>query len=113
MLDAAFQERVSRSLEEVSRLRRFSGTPPEFWPAFVSAAAGIAGAEKGILILKDPKDNGWKKLSEWSQAGHADRTTLTFNRHLIQIGEAAGPTAHRCRPSSKPQRLTCIISHWG
>ena len=90
MLDAAFQERVSRSLEEVSRLRRFSGTPPEFWPAFVSAAAGIAGAEKGILILKDPKDNGWKKLSEWSQAGHADRTTLTFNRHLIQIGEAAG-----------------------
>jgi hypothetical protein len=80
-------EKVNQYLADVAKLRRFAGAPAEFWPAFVSAAADLIGADKGILILKDQKDDNWKKLSEWSNNGHADRSILTFNRHLIEIGE--------------------------
>lgn len=87
MLNAGFDDKISRGLDEVSRLRRFSGTPSEFWPAFVAAAAGVTSAERGILILKDLKDNTWKKLSEWNASPHADRAVLSFNRALIELGE--------------------------
>jgi multidrug resistance efflux pump len=89
MLNASLEDKFGRASAEVARLRRFSGTPAEFWPAFISAAGALANADRGILILKDPKENNWKKLSEWSQSGHADRTVLTFNRHVIELGQRA------------------------
>jgi hypothetical protein len=87
MLNITPEEQTSRGLDELSRLRRFAGTPAEFWPAFIAAAAAIAGAEKGVLILKDPKDNSWKKLSESAGSAHGERSVLTFNRHLVELGQ--------------------------
>ena len=89
MLNISFDEKISHSLGEMARLRRFDGPPVEFWPAFLAAAGGLTRADRGVLILKDQKDNAWKKLSEWSQTGHADRTSLTFSRHLVELGERA------------------------
>lgn len=89
MLDATIGDKFSRATAELARLRRFSGSPAEFWPAFISAAGALAGAERGILVLRDSKENNWKKLSEWTHNAHADRTVLTFNRHLIEIGQRA------------------------
>ena len=89
MLNISFDEKISHSLGEMARLRRFDGPPVEFWPAFLSAAGTLARADRGVLVLKDQKDNAWKKLSEWSQAGRADRTSLTFSRHLVELGERA------------------------
>lgn len=83
-----FDEKVNRSLADMARLRRFTGTPTEFWPAFLGSAALIAGASKGLLILKDPKGEGsWKKLGEWNDGAHADRTSMNFTRMLVDLGE--------------------------
>lgn len=87
MLNITPQENTSRGLDELSRLRRFAGPPAEFWPAFIGAASAVAGAEKGVLILKDPKENNWKKLSESAGSTHGERAVLTFNRHLIELGQ--------------------------
>lgn len=88
MLNAT-EDKLSRASGEVSRLRRFSGPPAEFWPAFVAAAGQLGGADRAVLILRDPKENNWKKLSEWSASQHTDRTVLAFTRHLIEIGQRA------------------------
>lgn len=87
MLNNASEQQTRRGLEELSRLRRFSGSPAEFWPAFINAAAALAGAEKGVLILKDPKENSWKKLGESTGGASGERVVLTFNRHLIDLGQ--------------------------
>src|SRR5690242_19747472 len=87
MLNAIPEQQISRGLEELSRLRRFSGTPGEFWPSFVTAAAAVAGAEKAVLIIKDPKENTWKKLSESAASSSGERAVLTFTRHLIEVGQ--------------------------
>lgn len=88
MQKAGFMGKEGSSLAEIARLRRFSGAPAEFWPAYLSAAAGLLGASRGILILKDHRPDGtWKKLSEWSHNGQPDRLALAFNRQLIEIGE--------------------------
>jgi multidrug resistance efflux pump len=87
MLNITPEQQTNRGLEELSRLRRFTGSPAEFWPAFISAASTVAGAEKGILILKDPKENNWKKLSESAATAHGERVVLTFTRQLVEIGQ--------------------------
>jgi len=103
-------DKTSRGLNEVSRLRKFSGTPAEFWPAFISAAGDLIGADRGILILKDQKESNWKKLSEWSNNGHADRTFLTFNRHLIDVGERTARDGN-CAVSIE-QTATADLRHY-
>jgi hypothetical protein len=103
-------EKVNGHLSDVAKLRRFSGTPSEFWPAFLAAAAGVSGAARALLILKDPKDGSWKKLSEWSDGSHADRTTLTFNRHLIELGERAAREGNVSQPIE--QTATPDLQHY-
>jgi len=97
MLDAA-EERVARGLGEVARLRRFSGPPAEFWPAYAAALADLAGAEQGLLILRDPKANNWKKLSEWAPSGPAGRNAMAFNRRLVDLGERAAAEGSELAP---------------
>lgn len=88
MLNAT-EDKLSRASSEVARLRRFSGTPAEFWPAFIAAAGQLGGSDRAVLILRDPKENNWKKLSEWSNNTQTDRTVLSFTRHLIELGQRA------------------------
>src|SRR5258708_33181985 len=79
---------IQAALGDLARLRRFSGPPAEFWPSFLKACSTLTGACKGMLLLRDPKQpETWRKMSEWSGDGHADRSIPSFMRLLIEIGE--------------------------
>lgn len=91
------EDRVARGLAEIARLRKFTGTPSEFWSAFLVAGAALAGAGRAALILKDTQAGSWKKLGDWAEGNAADRTAVAFNRALVEIGEkcvAPGSVAH-------------------
>jgi hypothetical protein len=78
------------ALREIERLRRFNGTPAEFWPAYLAATGTLAEASRGILILRDSNQpERLKKITDWSANGHADRSTLAFNRGIPQLAEEA------------------------
>jgi RND family efflux transporter MFP subunit len=79
---------LRQALDELARLRRFSGPPAEFWPAFMAAAGRLIGACRGLLILRDPaQPDRLKKLSDWSANGHADRAVITFTRLAPELAE--------------------------
>lgn len=79
---------LPQALDELARLRRFSGPPAEFWPAFMAATGRMIGACRGLLILRDPaQPDRLKKLSDWSANGHADRAVLAFTRMAPEIAE--------------------------
>jgi multidrug resistance efflux pump len=79
---------VNQALAELLRLRRFTGPPAEFWSGFLAAASSLVGACRGVLILRDSKQpEQWKKLGDWTDNGHADRSTLTFTRQLTEIAD--------------------------
>jgi multidrug resistance efflux pump len=106
-----FDERVNRSLADMAKLRRFTGTPSEFWPAFLGSAAGITGATKGLLILKDAKQEGaWKKLGEWGDGTHADRTSMNFTRVLVELGDRAIRDGNAIQPLE--QSATPDLMHY-
>lgn len=82
------QGRTRAALDELARLRRFTGPPAQFWPAFMAAAGQIIGACRGLLILRDPAEpERLKKLSDWSSNGHADRAIVTFTRMAADIAQ--------------------------
>lgn len=81
-------ESLDSALVSLSRLRRFTGPPAEFWSALVAALAALAGANRGILILcPSGQPDKLRKLGEWTAAGHADRAVLTFSRSLPTVTE--------------------------
>lgn len=75
---------------ELARLRRFTGTPAEFWPPFIEAAARLAGANRAAVLFRAPTDPvQWRKLAEAAAAGHADRSVLAFNNALVELATEA------------------------
>ncbi|MCI0534726.1 MAG: efflux RND transporter periplasmic adaptor subunit [Verrucomicrobiales bacterium] len=79
---------LQQALAELTRLRWFAGPPTEFWPAFMAAVGTLISASRGLLILRDPNQpDRLKKLSDWAGNGHADRSTLAFNRAVTEIVE--------------------------
>ncbi len=79
-----------RALAELARLRRFSGTPTEFWASFIEAASTLAGACRGVLVLRAAANPAqWRKIGEWAGTGHADRSVLTFTNSLSELAAEA------------------------
>ena len=70
---------VSPLLEEVSRLRRFSGAPAEFWPSLLSVMARLVEASRGLLIVgQAAMPDKLRKLSDWSLPGYSDPALVPF-----------------------------------
>lgn len=77
-------------LEEASRLRRFTGTPAEFWPALVSVMARLAEASRGLLIVGQPAmPDKLRKLSEWSLPGQSDPALVPFMKGAAALAVKA------------------------
>jgi hypothetical protein len=87
-------------LTELARLRQFTGSPAEFWKAFLAAVANLSGASRAFLIVRDSKEpERLKKLGDWSNNGHADRNTQSFHQILPDLTENA------CRSGKWKQTL--------
>jgi multidrug resistance efflux pump len=75
----------------------------------MAAAGTLISASRGLLILREPNQpDRLKKLSDWAGNGHADRSTLTFNRAIteivertIQSGAALLPLENGATPHTK------------
>ncbi len=51
--------------KRITQIRRFTGAPSEFWPAFLEEAARLVEADMGLLLLRQENNEGWRKLSLW------------------------------------------------
>ena len=74
------------TLAELSQLRSFSGGPREFWPRYLSALLGVAGASKALLLLRDASGT-WKKLGEQPASLEPSRFITTFNTRLPELAK--------------------------
>jgi hypothetical protein len=53
-----------RSLEDLQRLRRFSGDPAQFWPAYLRILTAMSEAANGLIVKRDDKrEPPWRILA--------------------------------------------------
>lgn len=100
------KEGAEEAMAELSELRRFSGTPAQFWAAFLSASGKLCSATKATLVLRDPKQpDTWKRLGDWSgPESKNDRLNGMFTRRLVDAAkscESNGALIDRLDPASQ------------
>ena len=53
-----------RSLEDLQRLRRFTGDPAQFWPGYLRILAAMSEASNGLIVKRDDKQEPpWRILA--------------------------------------------------
>ncbi len=58
--------RQDRIIEDLERIRRFSGPPDAFWPEFLACAAPLIAAHFGYLMVRDEAPKPWRNLVVYS-----------------------------------------------
>lgn len=82
--------RQDRIIEELERVRRFSGPPDEFWPTFLECAAFLISAQSGFLLVRDEAAKSWKNLVVYSSGGQRRLTDLGLSEERVEVlAEAA------------------------
>ncbi|MBU6409085.1 MAG: HlyD family efflux transporter periplasmic adaptor subunit [Verrucomicrobia bacterium] len=89
----------SQAVAELAALRQFSGLPRDFWPRFLAAAAKLAGAEAGAILLSNPgKTPRWTRIGDWNAGTGLSPGRTQFAAQLESIAErciASGELAER------------------
>ncbi len=89
----------SQPLKDLTRLRRFTGPPADFWAAFLNAANALAGGHKAFLLIRDKSQPpAWRKIGETTPSAHADKAVAEFTRLLVEIGEQTITPGSAVRP---------------
>jgi hypothetical protein len=79
---------LAKATGELAELRQFPGTPKEFWPRFLGAAAQLASADIMVLLLGNPgKTPRWTKIGEWTSSPGPSRTRTALTSQLEAIAE--------------------------
>src|SRR5439155_4070825 len=95
---------LTDALVELAELRRFSTAPKEFWPRLLAALAGMAGASKASLLVRDdsasrraegnPDEGGWKLIGDWPPNAAPSRLTSLFAGRLEELASACEKNGH-------------------
>ena len=89
-------EELFRALEEV---RRFSGPPQEFWPAFLEVSSRLAEARFGFLLVRSEEEKNWKTLGLWPVGAAGDVRELGVGPDIEGIAEDAALAGFAWRKS--------------
>lgn len=79
---------LARAMSELAELRQFPGTPKEFWPRFLQAAAQLSSADIMVLLLGSPgKTPRWSKIGEWTSSPGPSRIRTALTSRLEPVAE--------------------------
>ncbi len=80
---------VHETIRTFDDLRRFEGSPPEFWAAFMEAARGLAAADFAVLKVSNGTEEDWKTMGIWPPARRKDAMAQDFDIEYTMASPAA------------------------
>ncbi|MBW1765760.1 MAG: efflux RND transporter periplasmic adaptor subunit [Deltaproteobacteria bacterium] len=79
---------MDQIIESLEQMRRFTGPPDEFWPAFLEGSARLSGAILGVLMVNGEDKHSWKTLSVWPVRGHKVMRKSVLKDRMEEIADA-------------------------
>ena len=80
---------IDEVIDELERLRRFSGPPSEFWPAFLKNSTRLAGARFGLLMAQGKEEGSWDYLSLWPARSRKAVQASGLEARIEEVAEAS------------------------
>ncbi len=80
---------IDEIIDELERLRRFSGPPSEFWPAFLENSTRLAGGRFGLLMAQGKEEGSWDFLSLWPARSRKAVKASGLEARIEEVAEAA------------------------
>jgi len=75
---------------EIAALRRWEGEPREFWARLASLLSAMSGAVRGLIVLKDSRNNGgWKKIADHGQYAGPAHVLQAFLQQVEGLAETS------------------------
>jgi multidrug resistance efflux pump len=85
---------MDRIIESLKQMRRFTGPPSEFWPAFLEGSARLVEARLGMLLVQVENESPWKNLCIWPDGGRGFLRNSGLGARLEVIAEASRQEGH-------------------
>lgn len=79
-------EDIIRALRE---LRRFQGSPAEFWPLLLDGFGRYAAASLVLLLAQRPDSPQWRRLGTWPKSAN----TLSNDSHIVKQAQGVADQA--------------------
>jgi len=96
------QEDRGSIAERISRVRRFNGSPAEFWPVFLQESSELVGARQGLLLLRSDSGDSWRKVAVWPAGGLSALKGPNINIRIDKIADDAGSNGVAAEESGTP-----------
>src|SRR5687768_13046758 len=82
-------EQFSRGMRLVEQLRRFSGTPAQFWPSLLEATGLLSGAELAVLMRKgEGEAKAWQRVGVWPPGQVNSTAAQNFYRIASELADS-------------------------
>jgi biotin carboxyl carrier protein len=89
-------------VERLERIRRFSGPPSEFWPAFLDESSCLVNARLGFLLVRGESVDAWRKLLVWPAGSQGGAQTAALDARIQAIAETAALQGFAFEKNGKP-----------
>ncbi len=83
-----YSAQIDRIIDGLSRLRRFDGTPAEFWPRYIEGCARLVEGKTGMLLVRENNES-WKNLVVWPSGGLGSLAGTKVGSVIEDVAEAS------------------------
>jgi len=80
---------INAVIESLERIRRFDGTPAEFWSAFLEESARLTQAVIGVMLVREREQGEWLILAVWSLENRDASQVPAMKPKIDAIAEAS------------------------
>src|SRR4030042_133450 len=91
--------------DNLNELRRFSGSPDQFWPTFLENTARLVGAVLGLLLVKMKEGESWKAFAVWPAKSPEFSRNPALTQKIEAVAEACSAGGSGQEKTGKMQGL--------
>jgi len=93
------------TFDNFNELRRFSGSPDQFWPTFLENTARLVGAVFGLLLVKMKEGEAWKAFAVWPGKSPEFSRNPAVTEKIEAVAEACSTNGSGQEKTGKMQGL--------
>ncbi|HEX9910324.1 MAG TPA: hypothetical protein VGA86_05530, partial [Desulfatiglandales bacterium] len=93
------------TFDNLNELRRFSGSPDQFWPTFLENTARLVGAVLGLLLVKMKEGESWKAFAVWPAKSPEFSRNPALTQKIEAVAEACSAGGSGQEKTGKMQGL--------